>query len=129
MATNQRDGFSSKLGVLAATLGSAVGLGNIWKFPYMTGENGGASFLLLYIIATLVVGLPIMIAEIMMGRRARSNAVGTFRKLAPGTPWWLVGLSGCIAAFVILSFYTNVVGWVFFLHRQVCHRCAERHRP
>jgi NSS family neurotransmitter:Na+ symporter len=114
MATNQRDGFSSKLGVLAATLGSAVGLGNIWKVPYMTGENGGASFLLLYIIATLVVGLPIMIAEIMMGRRARSNAVGTFRKLAPGTPWWLVGLSGCIAAFVILSFYTNVVGWVFF---------------
>ncbi len=114
MQVQQRDGFSSKIGVLAATLGSAVGLGNIWKFPYMVGENGGASFLLLYIIATLVVGLPIMIIEIMMGRNARSNVVGTFRKLAPGSLWWLVGIAGCLAAASILAFYTNVVGWVFF---------------
>ncbi|MGL5071976.1 MAG: sodium-dependent transporter, partial [Aeromonas salmonicida] len=64
-----RDGFTSKFGVLAATLGSAVGLGNIWKFPYLTGENGGASFLLVYVIATLLVGLPVMISEIMLGRK------------------------------------------------------------
>lgn len=89
--TTARDGFATRLGVLAATLGSAVGLGNIWKFPALTGQNGGASFLLVYVLATLLVGLPVMISEIMLGRRARANAVGTFRQLAPraspGT-WW-----------------------------------------
>ncbi len=72
--TKARDGFTSTFGVLAATLGSAVGLGNIWKFPYLTGENGGAGFLLVYVIATLLVGLPVMISEIMLGREARTHA-------------------------------------------------------
>lgn len=112
--TTARDGFATRLGVLAATLGSAVGLGNIWKFPALTGQNGGASFLLVYVLATLLVGLPVMISEIMLGRRARANAVGTFRQLAPkGQPWHLVGLSGVVAAFLIMGFYTDVAGWVF----------------
>lgn len=107
------DGFTSRLGVLTATLGSAVGLGNIWKFPYMTGEGGGAAFLVIYLLATLAVGLPVMIGEIMLGRVARSNAVGTWKKIAPGSLWYLVGVSGVVAAFLIMAFYTDVAGWVF----------------
>ncbi|ACO73064.1 Transporter [Laribacter hongkongensis HLHK9] len=112
---SKRDGFTSSFGVLAATLGSAVGLGNIWKFPYLTGANGGASFLVVYLLATLIVGLPVMMAEIMLGRAARANAVSTFEKLTPGKrhPWWLVGLAGALAAFLVLAFYSEVAGWVF----------------
>ncbi len=112
-AVQRREGFASRLGVLTATLGSAVGLGNIWKFPYMTGDGGGAAFLLIYLLATLLVGLPIMIGEIMLGRSARSNAVGTWKRLAPGSHWYLVGAAGVLAAFLIMAFYTDVVGWVF----------------
>jgi len=111
-AVAKRDGFSSSFGVLAATLGSAVGLGNIWKFPYLTGANGGAGFLLVYVLATLLVGLPVMIAEIMLGRRAKTDSVGTFKKLAPGTPWWLIGGFGVLAAFLIMAFYSEVAAWV-----------------
>ncbi len=108
-----RDGFTTGLGVIAATLGSAVGLGNIWKFPFLTGVSGGASFIIVYLISTLLVGLPIMIAEIMLGRRAKADAVTTLHKLAPGKPWWLVGLMGVLSAFLILAFYTEVAAWVF----------------
>jgi len=109
-----RDGFATKLGVLTATLGSAVGLGNIWKFPYMAGENGGAAFLFIYLAATVVVGLPVMISEIMMGRHSRSNAITTWKKVAPNNSlWMLVGVCGVLAAFAIMSFYADVVGWVF----------------
>ena len=110
----QRDGFTTGLGVLAATLGSAVGLGNIWKFPFLAGVNGGATFILVYLLSTVLVGLPIMIAEIALGRSAKADAIGTLRKLAPGRgPWWLVGAMGVLAAFLILAFYTEVAGWVF----------------
>lgn len=112
-AISSRDVFVSRLGILAATLGSAVGLGNIWKFPALTGQNGGASFLLIYVLATLVVGLPVMIAELAIGRSARANPVQALRKLAPGTRWWLVGFSGVVGAILILGFYTEVAGWVF----------------
>lgn len=110
-----REGFSSGFGVLAATLGSAVGLGNIWKFPSLTGENGGAGFLLIYVLATLLIGLPVMIAEITLGRRAKANPITALQRLAPskGLPWWLIGLSGMLAAFLILAFYSEVVAWVF----------------
>ncbi|UZP67985.1 sodium-dependent transporter [Desulfovibrio mangrovi] len=110
---NKQEGFATRLGVLTATLGSAVGLGNIWKFPYMTGDGGGAAFLVVYLLATFLVGLPVMIGEIMLGREAKANAVGTWKKLAPGTPWFLVGAAGVLAAFLIMAFYTDVVGWVF----------------
>lgn len=109
-----RDGFTSSFGVLAATLGSAVGLGNIWKFPYVTGANGGAGFLLVYVLATLLVGLPVMISEIMMGRKAKADAVTTLHTLSkPGQYWWLIGVMGVLAAFLIMSFYSEVAAWVF----------------
>ncbi|STQ90592.1 sodium-dependent transporter [Iodobacter fluviatilis] len=115
MSSSSRDGFTSTFGVLVATLGSAVGLGNIWKFPYLTGTNGGASFLLVYIIATLLVGLPVMITEIMLGRASRANAITTFEKLVPKNQgfWKLTGYMGVAAAVLILAFYTEVAGWVF----------------
>jgi NSS family neurotransmitter:Na+ symporter len=113
--TTKRGGFSSGFGVLAATLGSAVGLGNIWKFPSLTGANGGAGFLLVYLLATLVIGLPVMIAEITLGRAAKANPITTLQTLAPkkSLPWWLIGAGGMLAAFLILSFYSEVVAWVF----------------
>lgn len=112
--TAKRAGFSSGFGVLAATLGSAVGLGNIWKFPYLTGANGGAGFLLVYVLATLLVGLPVMIAEITLGRQAKANPISALKSLAPkNQPWWLIGAAGMLAAFLILSFYSEVVAWVF----------------
>jgi neurotransmitter:Na+ symporter, NSS family len=110
----KRDGFTSGFGVLAATLGSAVGLGNIWKFPYLTGANGGAGFLVVYVVATLLVGLPVMIAEITLGRQAKANPITALQMLAPrGQPWWLIGAAGMLASFLILSFYSEVVAWVF----------------
>lgn len=109
-----RDGFTTGIGVIAATLGSAVGLGNIWKFPFLAGSNGGAAFIVIYLVCTLLVGLPIMISEIMLGRRAKADAVTTLRALAPARqPWWLVGAAGVLAAGLILAFYTVVAGWVF----------------
>lgn len=108
-----RDQFATGLGVLMATLGSAVGLGNIWKFPYLTGSNGGAAFIIIYLICTVLVGLPIMITEQMLGRKGRSDAVTSLKKLAPGQPWWLIGAGGILAAFLIMAFYTEVAGWVF----------------
>ncbi|MHB1339067.1 MAG: sodium-dependent transporter [Bellilinea sp.] len=110
------DRFTGSLGVILATLGSAVGLGNIWKFPYLTGANGGAAFLIVYIISTLLVGLPVMISEHMIGRTARAEAIHAFMKLNPGkkTPWWLIGAFGVVAAFFIMAFYTEVAGWVLF---------------
>ena len=110
-----RGGFTSAMGVMLATLGSAVGLGNIWKFPYMAGENGGAAFLIVYIICTLLVGLPVMISEIAIGRKARSNAIDALRQVSANhnQPWWLIGAAGAVAAFLIMAFYTEVSGWVF----------------
>jgi neurotransmitter:Na+ symporter, NSS family len=106
-----RDLFSNRLGVIAAAAGSAIGLGNIWKFPYEAGQNGGAAFLLVYLAFTLAIGLPIMISEFVIGRQARANAAGAFKKLAPGKPWFIVGWMGVAAAFMILAFYGVVAGW------------------
>ncbi len=106
-----RDSFGSKFGVIAATAGSAVGLGNIWRFPLVTTQNGGGAFLLLYIGFVLVIGIPVMLSEFSIGRKAQLNAFGSFKKLAPGTPWFLVGFLGILTAFAILSFYSTVAGW------------------
>jgi NSS family neurotransmitter:Na+ symporter len=97
--SNHRIGFKSKFGAIAALAGSAVGLGNIWKFPYVAGTNGGGAFLLVYIFFTIAIGLPVMLAEFSLGRRSQQNALGTFRVLAPGTKWFLFGLLSIIAAF------------------------------
>ncbi len=112
-ASAQRKQFATGLGILMATLGSAVGLGNIWKFPYLTGSNGGAAFLIIYLVCTLVIGLPIMITEQMIGRSGRGDAVTALKKVAPGKIWWLIGAGGVLAAFMIMAFYTEVAGWVF----------------
>ena len=109
--SNHRIGFKSKFGAIAALAGSAVGLGNIWKFPYVAGTNGGGAFLLVYIFFTIAIGLPVMLAEFSLGRRSQQNALGTFRVLAPGTKWFLFGLLSIIAAALILSFYGTVSGW------------------
>ena len=106
-----RDSFGSKFGVIAATAGSAIGLGNIWRFPYVVGENGGAAFLIIYLAFVVAIGLPVMLSEFVIGRRSQRNAFGAFKVLAPGKPWYLVGLMGVVAAFMILSFYTAVAGW------------------
>lgn len=108
-----RDKFTTSLGVMTATLGSAVGLGNIWKFPYFTGQYGGAAFIIIYLICVVLAGLPVMISEFIIGRRANSNPVGAFKKLAPGTAWHAIGYSGIAASFLIMLFYTSVAGWVY----------------
>ena len=109
--TQKRDGFSSRFGLIAAAAGSAVGLGNIWKFPYIVGENGGSAFILIYLISILGVGLPVLLAEFIIGRRGGANAVRSFKKLAPNTKWPVIGWLGIIAAFMILGFYTVIAGY------------------
>ena len=107
-----RGNFSSKFGFIAAAAGSAIGLGNIWQFPYVTGQNGGAAFLLLYIGWILFIGLPIMIGEIAIGRKTLSNPYGAYKALG-GKSWALVGLFGILCGIMILSFYNVVSGWAF----------------
>ncbi|MCK4260739.1 MAG: sodium-dependent transporter [Halanaerobiales bacterium] len=109
----KRENFGSKMGVLAAAAGSAIGLGNIWKFPYIVGENGGAAFILVYLGCILLIGLPVMIAEFALGRKTQANAVGAFKKLEPNKPWYLAGFLAVSTAFIILSFYSMIAGWVF----------------
>jgi neurotransmitter:Na+ symporter, NSS family len=106
-----RDSFGSKFGVIAAAAGSAVGLGNIWKFPYIAGVYGGAAFLFVYLAFILAIGIPVMLSELIIGRSSRRNAFGAFKVLAPGTHWQYIGILGVSAAFLILSFYGVVAGW------------------
>ena len=106
-----RDSFSSKFGVIAAAAGSAIGLGNIWRFPYVAGQNGGGAFLLIYLLFIAAIGIPVMMSEFVIGRSAQLNPVGAFKKIAPGKKWHLIGLLGVVSAFIILAFYTVVAGW------------------
>ena len=108
---SKRDSFGSKFGVIAAAAGSAVGLGNIWRFPYIAGENGGGAFIIVYLIFIIAIGIPVMLSEFTIGRSAQRNAFGSFKKLAPKTYWYLIGLMGVVAAFMILAFYSTVAGW------------------
>ncbi len=103
--------FATKLGLIAATVGSAVGLGNVWRFPAETHTNGGSAFLLLYILCVLVLGIPVMLAEFSLGRGSRADAIGAFDKLAPGKKWWSVGSCAVLASYLILSYYMVVAGW------------------
>ncbi|MEC7730218.1 MAG: sodium-dependent transporter, partial [Candidatus Neomarinimicrobiota bacterium] len=107
-----REHWGSKLGFILAAAGSAVGIGNIWKYPHMAGQNGGAAFTIVYLLCILVVGLSIVIAEFAIGRKTQLSPVGAFEMLAPGSNWKWVGFLGVASAFVILSFYGVVGGWI-----------------
>lgn len=107
----ERANFGSKLGVILATAGSAVGLGNVWRFPYMTGENGGAVFIMIYINCVVVLGIPCMISEFIVGRHGRANTARAYRELADGTPWALIGYMGVLTGFLITGYYAVVSGW------------------
>lgn len=122
-----RDSFGSRFGVIAATAGSAIGLGNIWRFPYVAGENGGAAFIIIYLGFIILIGIPVMLSEFAIGRRAKRNVFGTFRKLAPNTPWYMVGLMGVAAAFMILAFYTAVAGWTLeYIYQSIVNGFAGK---
>ena len=108
---SNRERWSSKTGFILAAAGSAVGLGNIWKFPYIAGENGGAAFLFIYLICILMIGLPILNVEILLGRTTQKNPVGAFKALHGNSYWKYVGGLGVLASFTILSFYSIVGGW------------------
>lgn len=107
--------WSSKFAFILAATGSAVGLGNIWKFPYVTGENGGGAFVLVYLLCIAIIGIPIMMAEVFIGRNGRHNPITSFRLVAErnlASPAWRVSaIVGMLAAFIILSFYSVIGGW------------------
>ncbi|PKH08989.1 sodium-dependent transporter [Planomicrobium sp. MB-3u-38] len=122
----KREQWASKLGFILAAAGSAIGLGAIWKFPYETGANGGSVFILLFIISTIFIGLPILLAEFVIGRRGQADAVTGLKKQAPGKPWFLIGWSGFIFAFLILSFYSVVGGWILsYLVRAILFQLSD----
>jgi neurotransmitter:Na+ symporter, NSS family len=115
---SDRGGFGSRLGFVFAAAGSAIGLGNIWRFPYTAGENGGGAFVLVYLVCIAVVGVPVLLAELAMGRASQRNPVGAFRALVPSRLWPLVGGLGVLTGFGILAFYSVVAGWTLgYLYR------------
>lgn len=125
MQHNTRENFGSKIGAVLAAAGSAVGLGNIWRFPIETGQNGGAAFIIVYIACVFLLGIPIMMSEFFIGRHTHTNTAGAYRKLAPGTPWKWVGRLGVLTGFVILSYYSVVAGWTAEYTRLAIGNCFE----
>lgn len=120
MSSGDNKQFGSRVGLIAATVGSAVGLGNIWRFPAEAQANGGAAFLLLYILCVFLLGVPVMLAEFSLGRAGRSDAFGVFRKLSPKSGWWGIGALGIVASYVIGCFYMVVTGWTLeYLYQSI----------
>lgn len=111
MVQSDRSNFGSKLGVILATAGSAVGLGNVWRFPYLAGENGGAAFIYIYIGCVLLLGIPCMINEFIIGRHAQANTARAYRIMSKNKAWGLVGLLGVFTGFMITGYYAVVAGW------------------
>lgn len=111
LPNNNRAQFATRLGVIATTVGSAVGLGNIWRFPYEAGNNGGGAFLICYLICIVVLGIPVLCAEFAIGRTTRSNIFGAFEHLKISSKWHWIGYVGIISSIMILSFYSVVAGW------------------
>lgn len=109
--SEQRVNFGSKLGMVLATAGSAVGLGNVWRFPYMAGQNGGAAFIIIYIACVVVLGLPCMMGEFMIGRHGASNTARAYARISGGSAWRLVGFMGVLTGFLITGYYAVVAGW------------------
>ena len=111
---SDRGRFGSQLGVILASAGSAVGLGNIWRFPTEVGRGGGAAFILIYLGFIFLMAMPVMLSEFIIGRSAHSNAIGAFQKLSPGKPWVAAGIMGVLGGFLVLSFYSVVAGWTLY---------------
>ena len=111
MAESNRGSFGSKIGMILATAGGAVGLGNVWRFPYMAGQEGGAAFILVYIGCVLLLGIPCMISEFIIGRHGASNTARAYTKLANGTAWKWVGYLEVLTGFLITGYYAVVSGW------------------
>ncbi|MCH5235306.1 MAG: sodium-dependent transporter [Muribaculaceae bacterium] len=107
----ERAVFATKIGAVATTVGSAVGLGNIWRFPYEAGVHGGGAFLICYLVFVFLIGMPLLCAEFIMGRGTRSNVFGAYRKLSPGSHWDYFGVLGIVSSILIISFYAVVAGW------------------
>ena len=107
----ERGNFGSRLGIVLATAGSAVGLGNVWRFPYMTGQNGGAAFIIIYLICILMLGIPGMVSEFIVGRHSQTNAARAYAGFSRGKGWGVVGILGIITSTIILGFYAVVAGW------------------
>ena len=107
----QRENFSGRFGVLVAMAGSAIGLGNLWRFPYMVGTNGGAAFIFVYILFVFLLSLPILFSEFIVGRRSQTNAFGAIRILAPGSHWKWVGVLSIVTHMIIVSYYSVIGGW------------------
>lgn len=117
----KRENFGSRFGAIMAMTGSAVGLGNLWRFPYMVGVYGGAAFVLVYIIVVFLLCLPILNSEMITGRHGQTNAFGAFRKLAPGTGWKWAGVLMIFTPLVVLSYYSVIGGWsIEYLYKSVC---------
>lgn len=117
-----RPRFSTRLGVIAATVGSAVGLGNIWRFPYEAGANGGGAFLIVNILCVIAIGIPVVCGEFIIGRASRRNIIGGMKILAPrnGSKWQYAGFLGVLSAMLVLSFYSVVAGWTLeYLYQSV----------
>lgn len=111
MEETKRSGFGSKLGMVLATAGSAVGLGNVWRFPYVTGQNGGAAFIIIYIACIILMALPVMLCEMMIGRHAQANAARAYGKVSGSKYWRLVGILGVFTGTLIVAYYSVVSGW------------------
>ena len=111
MATLERANFGSRLGIILATAGSAVGLGNVWRFPYMAGENGGAVFIIIYIACVMLLGIPCMTSEFIIGRHGQANTARAYRRMAEGSPWALIGYMSVLTGFLITGYYAVVSGW------------------
>ena len=111
MSQEERAKFGSKMGVILATAGSAIGLGNVWRFPYMAGENGGAAFIIFYILCVVILGLPCMVSEFIIGRHAQANTARAYNKVSGSRIWTLVGCLSVLTGFLITSYYAVVSGW------------------
>lgn len=119
----KREHWGSSFGFVLAAAGSAIGLGNIWRFPTIVARNGGGAFVAVYLLVVLLIGLPAMMSEMLLGRTTQRNVVGAFLSLKPGSPWFLAGVAGGMAAFIILSYYSVIAGWsLFFLYLSVSGR-------
>ena len=134
---NERERLSSRLGFIMLSAGCAIGCGNVWKFPWMCGQNGGGSFMLLYILCLLVLGLPVMVMEFAVGRAAQASPVTMYQRLEkPGHKWGVFGVVSLIGNIAIMAFYTVVTGWILYYFCQVPDRaergfrlCADDRRP